>query len=53
VAQGVPFDWIHARGRASAGIALLGGLPGMFDAGAGVLYGDVAAAGTLRWDLDE
>lgn len=53
VAQGVPFDWIHARGRAAAGIALLGGLPGMFDAGAGVLYGDVAAGGTMRWDLDE
>lgn len=53
VALGVPFDWIHARGRAAAGIALLGGLPGMFDAGAGVLFGDVVAAGTMRWDLND
>ncbi|MBP7126273.1 hypothetical protein KBD49_07910 [Myxococcota bacterium] len=50
VMQGVPFDWWISRGRVSAAVALMGGLPVMFDAGTALIYGDIMPAGTMRWD---
>jgi len=50
VAQGVPFDLWLTLGRAEASIALMGGLPVMFDAGAALLHGDFVPAGVMRWE---
>jgi beta-N-acetylhexosaminidase len=52
VAQGVAFDALQTRDRASAVVLLQGGLPVMFEAGVRVLYGDAQAGGRLLYGLE-
>lgn len=52
VSLGVPFDHAQTRGRVAAGLALLNARGPSLKAAADVLAGDVAAGGTLPWDLD-
>jgi len=53
VAQGVPFDALQTRQRASAVMALQGSLPIMFEAGVRILFGQATAGGQMLYDLTD